>query len=151
LPRTEQRGGLGRRLVIAIYAIALGYLVIVGFASVIPQVFWPRSDHSFDVECAPGFRLLHDELDQLRLAYLSTNETDAAALSSALQVWDLRFNALAERCDEDQSHLLNQYRHRVELSLRRYMREEAPLAARVNEALGSRSDIQSPMNTEPSP
>jgi hypothetical protein len=151
LPRKEQRGGLGRRLAIAIYSIALAYLVIVGFASVIPQVFWPKSDDSFDLECADGLQALHQEVDELRLAYLSTNETDATALSAALESWDLRFNALAKRCDEDQIHLLNRYRYRVELGLQRYMREDAPLANQVSEALGSTSDIQSPVNPEPTP
>ena len=51
MPRKEQRGGLGRRLAIGIYSIALAYLVIVGFASVIPQVFWPASD-DYDMMCA---------------------------------------------------------------------------------------------------
>ena len=60
MPPREQRGRLGRILVIGIYAMALPYLVIVGFAPVIPQAFWPESDATFDVDCAAGFRLLHD-------------------------------------------------------------------------------------------
>lgn len=151
MPGKEQRGGLGRRLAVAIYSIALGYLVVVGFASVIPQVFWPKSDDSFDLSCGDGLQALYHEIDELRLAYLSTNETDATALSSALKTWDRRLNALAKRCDEDQVHLLNQYRHRVELGLQRYMREDAPLANRVSEAMGSVSNTQSPVNPEPSP
>ena len=54
MPEKKQRGRLGRGLAIAVYSVALGYLVIVGFASVIPQVFWPESDDSFDLECADG-------------------------------------------------------------------------------------------------
>jgi len=151
LPRNEQRGGLGRRLAIGIYSIALAYLVIVGFASVIPQVFWPASDDSFDLECADGLQLLRHEVDELRLAYLATNETDSTGLRSALESWDLRLNALAKRCDEDEVHLLNQYRHRVELGLERYMREDAPLANSVTEALGSNTEPQSPETPEPTP
>ena len=151
MPRNEQRGGLGRRLAIGIYSIALIYLVVVGFASVIPQVFWPESDESFDLECADGLQLLRHEVDELRLAYLSTNSTDETELRKALASWDLRLNALAKRCDQDQVHLLNQYRHRVELGLQRYMREDAPLANRVSEALGSKSVTPSPETPEPSP
>ena len=147
--RKEQRGGLGRRLAIGIYSIALVYLVIVGFASVIPQVFWPQSDDSFDLECADGLQLLRHEVDELELAYVATNETDPTGLRNALESWDLRLNALAKRCDEGQVHLLNQYRHRVELGLEGYMREDAPLANRVNEALGSESDSTSPDTPEP--
>lgn len=151
MPGNEQRGGLGRRLAIGIYSIALAYLVIMGFASVIPQVFWPESDESFDLECADGMQLLRHEVDEVRLAYLETNETDPTALGNALESWDLRLNALAKRCEEDQVHLLNQYRHRVELGLQRYMREDAPLANRVTEALGSEPDPQSPETPEPTP
>jgi len=123
----------------------------MGFASVIPQVFWPESDESFDLECADGMQLLRHEVDEVRLAYLETNETDPTALGNALESWDLRLNALAKRCEEDQVHLLNQYRHRVELGLQRYMREDAPLANRVAEALGSEPDPQSPKTPEPTP
>ncbi|MGB5547122.1 MAG: hypothetical protein WBM74_11175 [Polyangiales bacterium] len=150
MPRKEQRGGLGRRLAIGIYSVALVYLVIVGFTSVIPQVFWPASDDSFDLECADGLQLLRHEVDELRLAYLATNATDETELQKALKSWDLRLNALAKRCEKDQVHLLNQYRHRVELGLQRYMREDAPLANRVSEALGSKPDTQSPETPEPS-
>lgn len=150
MPRKEQRGGLGRRLAIGIYSVALVYLVIVGFTSVIPQVFWPASDDSFDLECPDGLQLLRHEVDELRLAYLATNATDETELQKALKSWDLRLNALAKRCEKDQVHLLNQYRHRVELGLQRYVREDAPLANRVSEALGSKPDTQSPETPEPS-
>ncbi len=136
---------------IGIYSIALSYLVIVGFASVIPQVFWPPIDESFDLDCQDGLQLLRHEVDELRLAYLTTNETDPSALGNALESWDLRLNALAKRCEEAQVHVLNQYRHRVELGLQRYMREDAPLANRVTEALGSEPDPQSPQTPEPTP
>ena len=151
MPRKEQRGGLGRRLAIGIYSIALAYLVIVGFASVIPQVFWPDSDESFDIECGDGLQLLRHEVDEVRLAYLETNQTDPTELRSALASWDLRLNALAKRCEEDQVHLLNKYRYRVELGLQRYMREDAPLANSVTEALGSKPEPQSPETPEPTP
>ena len=151
MPRKEQRGGLGRSLAIGIYSIALAYLVIVGFASVIPQVFWPDSDDSFDLECADGLQVLRHEVDEVRLAYLETNETDPTQLRRTLKSWDLRLNTLAKRCDEDQVHLLNEYRHHVELGLERYMREDAPLANRVSAALDSNTKPQSPETPEPTP
>lgn len=150
MPEKKQRGRLGRGLAIAVYSVALGYLVIVGFASVIPQVFWPESDDSFDLECADGLELLRHEVDEIRLAYLATNDTNLVALREALESWDLRLNALATRCDEDQVHLLNRYRHRVELNLQRYVREDAPLAERVSETLDSTADSP-PTQAEPTP
>lgn len=151
MPRNENRGGLGRWLAIGIYSTALIYLVIVGFASVIPQVFWPESDDSFDLECSDGLQLLRHEVDELRISYLTTNETNEDPLLTALNAWDLRLNALAKRCDEERVHLLNQYRHRVELGLQRYMREDAPLAKRVGEALAPNPTTPSPATTESSP
>lgn len=151
MPEKKQRGGLGRWLAIGLYSTALIYLVIVGFASVIPQVFWPKSDDSFTLDCAEGLERLRDEVDELRLAYLATNETNPAPLREALESWDLRLNALAKRCDEDQVHLLNRYRHRVELDLQRYMREDAPLAERVSETFDSRPDTPPIENPETTP
>ena len=116
----------------------------MGFASVIPQVFWPEADESFDLECADGLQLLRHEVDELKMTYVSTNETDPTALRNALRSWDLRLNALAKRCDEDQVQALQKYRYRVELSLERYMREDAPLANRVNQ-------IQDGEAAEPAP
>jgi len=150
LPEDEKKGGLGRRLAVGIYTVALAYLVIVGVASVIPQVFWPKSDDSFDLDCTDGLQLLEHEVEELRLAYLSTNESDPSAMRKALQSWDLRLNALAKRCDPDKVHLLNRYRHRVELNLARYMRDDAPLAERVGEAVGSvDSQAESPSPAKP--
>ena len=151
MPAKNQLGRLGRRLAIGIYSIALAYLVVVGFASVIPQVFWPDSDDSFDLDCGDGLELLRHEVDELRLQYVSKNETDPTALREALESWDLRLNALAKRCDEDQVNLLNRYRHRVELNLQRYMREDAPLARKVTDTLGSTSDAPTNETPEPTP
>jgi len=141
LRRREQRGRFGRRLVIGIYAVALSYLVIVAFASVIPQVFWPESDESFDADCAEGLRMLYDELDTVRLGYLSSNVIAPGALREKLESWDLRLNALRNRCDEDKVHLLNKYRHRVELNIQRYMREDAPLANQTRRQLNQRNPL----------
>jgi hypothetical protein len=149
LSRTEQRSGLGRRLAIGIYSIALAYLVIVGFSSVIPQVFWPKRDDSFNIDCTDGLELLRDRIDELRLAYRAANETDPTELRRALASWDLRLNELAQRCDEDRVHLLNRYRYRVELSLERFMREDAPLAHRVSEALQSPTPEAPSQTSEP--
>lgn len=138
-------------MAIGIYVIALSYLVIVGFASVIPQVFWPASDDSFDLECGDGLELLRHEVDELRLAYLSSNETDPTALRNTLSAWDLRLNTLAKRCDEEPVELLRRYRYRVELRLEKFMRDDAPLANQVTETIGPEPDSPSPKKGEPTP
>ena len=151
MPPNEQRGRVGRIVVIAAYAVALGYLVIVGFASVIPQVFWPPRDESFDMSCNEGLQVLHLDLDRLRIETMATNQVDPAPLRDALKQWDLRINALRDRCDEHSVDLLDKYRYRVELNLQRYMREDAPLANRVAETLGTTPDNPPSNTTETSP
>jgi hypothetical protein len=142
---------MGRRVTIAIYSVALAYLVVVGFASVIPQVFWPAADDSFDLDCADGLQLLEHEIDELQLTYLSSGQTDPTGLRDTLTRWDLRLNALAKRCDKDKVELLNRYRHRVELNLQRYMREDAPLAERVRQSLESETTTPNNEPAEPTP
>jgi hypothetical protein len=151
LAEEQQRGRLGRRLAIAIYSVALAYLVVVGFASVIPQVFWPAADDSFDLDCADGLQLLEHEIEELRLTYLSSDGADPSPLRETLAAWDLRLNALAKRCDEEQVELLRRYRYRAELNLQRYMREDAPLAERVRESLESTPTTSNNEPAEPSP
>ncbi|MEM7137705.1 MAG: hypothetical protein AAF500_14070 [Myxococcota bacterium] len=151
MPSGEQRGRFGRIVVIALYASALGYLIIAGFASVIPQVFWPKSDPSFDLSCDDGLRVLHEGLDRLRIEYLASNQVDLEPLRNSLDEWDLRLNALRGRCDEGKVDLLDKYRYRVELNIQRYVREDAPLANRVAKTLAPATD-NSPTNpTEPTP
>jgi len=150
LPPREQRGRLGRILVIGMYAAALSYLVVVGFTSVIPQVFWPERDESFDVGCAEGLKLLHGELDDIRLGFLTSNAVEPKKLQAQLEPWDRRLNALRERCDEEKVKLLYKYRYRVELNLERYMREDAPLANRVADTLRSETELTGP-STEGGP
>lgn len=142
---------MGRRVAIAIYSVALMYLVVVGFASVIPQVFWPPVDESFDLDCGDGLQLLEHEIDELRLNYLSSPESDPTTLRETLAAWDLRLNELATRCDKDEVELLNRYRHRVELNLQRYMREDAPLAERVHQSLESDASPSNNQPAEPTP
>jgi hypothetical protein len=151
LPPKTKGNSLGRWLVIAIYSIALSYLVVVGFTSVIPQVFWPARDDSFDVSCSEGLSLLYDELDELRLDYLSSNVVDLETLREELEPWDLRLNALDPRCNADKVQLLRKYRYHVELNLEEYMREDAPLANRVAEMLSSTPEQTPHTPTEPSP
>ena len=76
---------------------------------------------------------------------------DRADLRRRLKPWDLRLNALRDRCDEEKVHLLDKYRHRVELNLQRQMREDVPLADRVVEALGAESGTTANNAPEPVP
>ena len=139
MPETQKRGRLGRRLAIGIYTVALVYLVVVGFASVIPQVFWPEADGRAELDCDKGLRSLYEEVESTRLSYLARERSDALELRRSLRSWDKKMAALRQRCDLDTVRELERYRHRVELTLQRYMREEAPQADQVRRAVASPS------------
>lgn len=139
MPETQKRGRLGRRLAIGIYTVALVYLVVVGFASVIPQVFWPEADGETELDCNEGLRSLYDEVESTRLSYLARKQSDPLKLREDLRSWDEKMASLRKRCDLDTVRQLERYRHRVELTLQRYLREEAPQADKVRRAVASPS------------
>jgi hypothetical protein len=135
LAATEKRGRLGRRLAIGIYTVGLVYLVVVGFASVIPQVFWPKDDGDTTTPCDQALRSAHQQIEEIRNAYLSGRKSDLKELQEGLKPWDERMASLRKRCDIETIQLLERYRHRVELNLRRYLREERGLANEVEQAV----------------
>ena len=137
---TKQRGRLARRLVIVIYAVALGYLIVVGFAAVIPDVFWPETDDQYSASCDVGFRQLHGEVEGLRQAYFSGKGSDLQQLRSALKAWDAKLASLQTRCDKDSLRSLERYRHRVELTISNYLRDERPNAQRLEQLANSGSE-----------
>ncbi len=111
------------------------YLVVVGFASVIPQVFWPKNDGDTTTPCDEGLRSAHQKIEELRAAYLSGRKSDLKELQEGLKPWDEKMASLRKRCDIETVQLLERYRHRVELHLRRYLHEERGLANEVEQAV----------------
>ena len=115
--------------------MALVYLVVVGFASVIPQVFWPKNDGDTTTPCDQGLRSAHEQIEQIRFAYLSGQKTNPQELKEGLLPWDEKMASLRKRCDIETVQLLERHRHRVELNLRRYLREDRGLVDEVERAL----------------
>ena len=102
-----------------------------------PQVFWPEADGRADLDCDEGLRSLYDEIESTRLSYLARERSDPLELRESLRSWDKKMASLRLRCDLDTVRQLERYRHRVELTLQRYLREEAPQADQVRRAVAS--------------
>jgi hypothetical protein len=124
-PRSTRR--LGRRLALALYFACIGYLAVIGFISVIPQVFFPAPTVAEVPDCAA----LRDELSfDLRATagrYVETGGASTLDLDAFLTAWDARYRGLSEHCHDDPTISLGELRYRLETTLRRYGREEAPL------------------------
>lgn len=143
--RRDRRGrkSLGRRIATVVVSLAILYLVGVGLASVIPQVFWPdRVALDPSLTCAEGLREMRAELlarSSDRVASLGAQED----LTPFFARWDERHVALEPRCsgsELDAWELLGRLRQRVDDTLERVDDEEGDLARRMDNTLARRDD-----------
>jgi len=131
----RRAGRLGRNIATFVYLGGLLYIVAVGFATVVPQVFWPQSASAAPTEdCQTALQTLHSSL-------LTQGERafggDEAVSADFFHQWDGTFIALGDRCgDADGYRELERLRHRLESTLRRFEREDRKLIERAERALG---------------
>ncbi len=127
---TAKAGRRGRRAALALYWAFLAYIAVVGFASVIPQTFWPTPTPNAsapDGSCSDGIETL---ARALRTHASLTVEGTAPPLNDFLRQWDDRYLLLAERCDnEPRYRRLGALRYRLETTLRTFEREDGRLLA----------------------
>lgn len=135
--RARSPAGLGRRIATAVVVCGLAYLIIVGVASVVPQVFWPEKavvDPS--VTCADGLRDLRAELLAFAGEHVARGGSDdGRTVRNFLGPWDLRHRGLEERCAGDERDtwvLLGRMRERLQGTLERFDAEEGALARAVD-------------------
>ena len=131
-------GRAGRRVAIVVYWVALLYMTLVGFITVIPQALYPETP----LERPEG--TCHDLLHELELELEeeTTSRIQEAApptqeprLRAYFQQWDDRFTALAD-CESDPAYgPLERLRYRYETTLRRFEREDRVLIERARAAL----------------
>ena len=131
---------LGRRLALAGVVAPLAYLIVVGLASVVPQVFWPpRGDVDPSISCADGLRSLRGELlSRAGERVAAGGGTDGEALRRWLRRWDLSHRALEARCTGPERRawrLLGQLRQRLQGTLERFDAEEGELARALDHSL----------------
>jgi len=138
----RSQAGLGRRIATAVVVCALGYLVIVGVASVVPQVFWPaRAEIDPSIGCAEGLSDLRSELLTFAGEHVARGGSARnGALEDFLGPWDLRHRGLEERCAGEQRDawvLLGRMRERLQGTLERFDAEEGALARAIQSEIHS--------------
>ncbi len=130
--KARRAGAIGRRIALGIYFVGITYMVIVGFHSVVRQVFWPEVPASAQAptDCAAELEALRKDLLTHAAAHVESG--GAAALEPWLEAWDRRARVASARCTHPAVHPLESLRYRIETTLRRFDREEARLSDRVH-------------------
>lgn len=134
-------GRLGRRIALGVYWVGLIYMLVVGFATVLPRVFFPTSPVP-----DPGGACL-DELSTLQTSMLAEGEqsiigrAEATDIQSFFDNWDATFVALYDRCGDAPAYVeVERLRYRYEATLRRFAREDRVLIDRAETALSHRNE-----------
>jgi hypothetical protein len=138
-PRTSQgraktrAGRLGRRIATATYLVFLGYIVVVGYATVLTKVYSGPTPAEIaavrGVSCEDGLVTLRDAL--FVRASEQFGRGGGLPLDAFFDRWDHRYRPLASRCPHDPYPELLRLRHHLELTLRRFDRDEGKLVARL--------------------
>lgn len=133
-------GRLGRRIALGVYWVGLLYMLVVGFATVLPRVFFPKSTTP-----DPGGSC-QDELSTLQNSLLAEGErsigrAEATDIQTYFDNWDATFIALYDRCSDAPAYAeVERLRYRYEATLRRFAREDRVLIDRAEAALSDRNE-----------
>ncbi|MDH5492975.1 MAG: hypothetical protein OEY14_13555, partial [Myxococcales bacterium] len=138
---TRERSSMraGRRIVLSIYWGAILYMAVVGFASVIPGVFWPPIPSSTvsptpsaaddAIDCPDAISNLEREMLEGAGHHVARGGQDALP---PYDRWEARLLALSARCPDHPSlNTLARLRYQLESSLERFAREEGELVQRL--------------------
>lgn len=139
----------GRRAATTLYWLAIGFIVVVGFRSIVPAVFWPGGyDASVD-QAAMGAVACKQEIERLRselVVHTTTHialvdrlgdESASAARESGdfFGAWDRDWAALSRGCDQEAIGTLERLRYQLQTTLQRYDRQEGRLLERMHRQL----------------
>jgi len=132
----------GRRAGIAIYLAVLLYMVSIGFATFVQGIFLDsaHADGTGTGSCDDIRRELATGLRTRAAAHVGG---DTSETTNFLRSFDDRIDALRARCDDTETARLERMRYRVEITLRRFDRENAS----TFEQLGA--GTSSPTHEEP--
>jgi len=143
----EEAGRWGRRIAAAIYWVGIAYIVVVGFRSIIPAVFWPGSgDPSPPTSTAPASaEWCRYELEQLKttlvdraVAHIRAEDSRTRAEADRrtfFSAWDRRWGIAGARCDSPALGTLERLRYQIETTLYRFDRQEGALLERLHAQL----------------
>jgi hypothetical protein len=118
------------------------WLVFVGLASIIPQIFYPEGVAHSEGGCAPALVTLENEL----LARVSESLRDVPLVATRdeiatwLEEWDLRHAGVRNQCTAALHPAwveLGRLRHGLAGMLERFDREQLPRIRTIERALGS--------------
>lgn len=142
-PEIDRAARFGRRAGIAIYLAFLGYMAVVGFGTFIEGVFVDsaHADASVGGSCEDARRVLATSLRTRAAAHVGG---DVASTTSFFESFDDRLESLRTRCDDPETARLERARYRVEITLHRFDRENAPTFERLGAAPSSPSHEETP-------
>jgi len=140
---TARAGKIGRRFAIGIYLVVLLYITTVAFGAVVPQVFWPEASQEAVArapqDCREGMLALERTLLTRAAIHVGPNEPGAERepLDAFWRAWDDDYVALSSPCGGETHASLGRLRYQLEITLRRFEREDARLAREVERRLAT--------------
>ncbi len=136
--RDAQGSPAGRRAGLIVYWLLIAFVIGFGVRSITLRVFWPPAAVDAPGAAPPPAASCRAGLESLAESLRGFASRAAAAPSAPLDrdaffaAWDLRYHALAPRCDGDAARAahgtLARYRFSLEQSLERHRREETELS-----------------------
>src|SRR4051794_21349574 len=124
------------------------WLITVGLASIIPQIFWPSGEAAAQGSCAPALRDLADELMQHTSQSMAAAATpgEREKLEAWLADWDHRLLVARPTCNSKEQPAweeLLRLRHGMHALIERFDREEAPRIRKFGTLLSSGAETRS--------
>lgn len=139
----SRAGRLGRRIALLVWAAAMLFMVVVGFVTVLPQVFLEEPEGT-DAQAAFAEGDCGETAETLTAMLLErggehvAEARPAGTLGPFFRRWDARYFAYRRHCGESQTSAeLARLRYRLELTLRRFDREEGAIVRRLDELGGN--------------
>ena len=130
---------LGRRIARLLWGSFAVYLMAVGFASAVPQTFFPQIESTSPTSCQTAIQRLHTQLLDQAASTARTTVDDGAFWSD----WDRDYLAIRESCDDRDSYRrVGRLRYRLQTTLRRYAREEGAMSRKITRAVAAGDRLQ---------
>ena len=153
-PTEKKAPRIGRRVALGVVWVGIFYMAVMGFYSLIPQVFMNESQAQVpeDLDCPARLRTMKQELlhqSTTRLANMGRSE-EQGELEEWLADWDDRLLSLDRPCGETHGEAmgnLSTLRHRLEATVTQAGRTLGPLSQRIDDAIGT-DPPRTPIPTE---
>jgi len=140
----SKRRSLGWYVGAAVFWLIALWIVTVGLASIIPEIFWPGGHASATAQgsCADALRALEQEL----MARSSQSVAQAAGLGEReelwawLEAWDRRLQGETAACTENERKAateLSRLRFGMSGLIQRFDREQTPHIRKIDALLGT--------------